>query len=242
MSTTDVVIKRNEKKFTTRVVSALLLSAALLAGGGAAEARCYTPSDQTAGWKQAPIPDSDPALAAEPGVQQFRADEPALIWLSTDRGGVSLLSHRPGKLEYLIRPETSDWRILELTLDRSLLGEKVDVVLHTPQGLVPLWLERRASGSELHVEWSLPDVYAVTVRLHHHLREHPSVVGFRAGVRAAPSQAGLLPTRFRGKGVLYFLHPGGGTVVLCDAPGRPLVVYQSSLIEAVPTLVRLTPR
>ena len=242
MLTTAVVSKRSANNITTRIVNSLLLSAALLAGGGAAEARCYTPSDQTAGWKQAPIPDSDPALAADAGIEQFRAEEPALIWLGTDRGSVTLLAHRPGKLEYLIRPETSDWRILELTMDRPLLGEKVDVVLHTPQGLVPLWLEHRTTGRELHLEWSLPDVYAVTVRLHHHLREHPAVASFRAGVRVAPSQLAFLPQRFRGKGVLYYLHPGGRTVVLCDSPGQPLGLQQSSLAGAVPTLVRLTPR
>jgi hypothetical protein len=228
--------------FTIKIVNLSLLCAALLAGGAAAEAKCYTPSDQTAGWKQVPIPDSDPALAAEPDIEQFRANEQALIWLRTDRGSVTLASHRPGKLEFLIRPESTDWRILELDFDRSLLGEKVDVVLHTPQGDVPLWLERRASGSELHLEWSLPSVYAVTVRLHHHLREHPAILTFRAGVRAAPSQAVLLPWHFRSKGALYYRHPGGRTVELCDAPGRQLVLRESSLAGAMPSPVRLSPR
>ena len=230
------------RKVKRKLALTLTLAGALLATGGAAQARCYLPTDQTAGWKQAPLPDGSPALAAEAGVEQFRAGEPALIWLVTDRGSVTLASHRPGKLEYLIRLDTDAWRILELTFDRALLGEKVDIVAHSAQGDVPLWLERRASGSQLHVEWGVPGVYAVSVRIHHHLREHPAVTGFRAGVYAQVSQASFAPPPFRDPRSLYYLHPGGRTVILCDAPGQALGLRQSSLAGAAPAPVRLTPR
>lgn len=215
------------------------LAAILVASTAQAQVRCYVPTDQTAGWKQVLIPDEAPGLAAEGSIEQFRSDEPVMIWMSGVDGSVTLSSHRPGKIEYLFRLDSADWSILEATFSRWLTGEKVDIIAHTPQGQVPLWLERRHSGNDLHVEWSMPGVYAVTVRIHHHLREHSTVASWRAGARASVARSSWSPPGFRAGRTLYYLHPGGQIVQLCDLPRQYLTVNRSSLVGAVPAPVRL---
>lgn len=206
-----------------------------------AQARCYTPTDQTAGWKVVPIPDDGPDLAADLGTEQFRANETALVWFERGQGSMSLSGHHHGKLEYLFQRGswTDDWKVLEVSLSRSLTGDKVDVLAHTPSGLVPLWLERREVGSRLSIDWSLDNVYAVTVRIHHHLREHAVVTDWRAGVRMNVSRASWLPAGFRAPSSLYYLHPGGTTVTLCSASGRSMTVQRNSVLGTAPVPVRL---
>lgn len=218
-----------------------LLGAVMTTACHKAQAKCYTPTDQNAGWKVVPIPDDGPDLAADPGTEQFRASELALVWFERGQGSMSLGGHHHGKLEYLFQRGswTDDWKILEVSLSRSLTGDKVDVIAHTPSGLVPVWLERRESGSRLYIDWSLDNVYAVTVRIHHHLREHAVVTDWRAGVHMNVSRATWLPAGFRAPRSLYYLHPGGTTVMLCSGSGRSMTVQRMSLLGTAPVPVRL---
>jgi hypothetical protein len=238
-------VKRIGESLLTLSLSGLV-AAASLSSCRDARAKCFTPSDQTAGWKVVAIPDDAPGLAADEPIEQFRAGEPALVWLDRGQGSMSLGSRHHGKLEYLFRHDglPGSWQVLELSLSRSLTGDKVDVIAHTPAGLVPLWLERRETGSALRFEWAHDQVYAVTVRIHHHLREHAVVTDWRAGVRMNVSQAPWIPASFRAPRSLYYLHPGGRTVLLCDTSPWPIpramVVQRLSLLGTTPVPVRLT--
>lgn len=221
-----------------------VLGAAMLGSCREARAKCYTPTDQTAGWKQAPIPDDGPDLAASAGIEQFRANEPALVWFERGQSSLSLSRHHHGKLEYVFQrgswaQNADDWKILEVSLSRSLTGDKVDVFAHTPSGLVPVWLERREVGPVLRIDWAIDDVYAVTVRIHHHLREHAVVTDWRAGVRMDVSRASWLPPGFRAPRSLYYRHPGGTSVMLCTESGRSMTVERMSLLGTAPVPVRL---
>lgn len=242
------------KQFIAKTVlppwTRLLLAGVLLAAlGQPAQARCYTPSDQTAGWKRAPIPDDAPGLVvADPQssswqfVEQFRADEQAVVWLGNDRGSMSLSDHHPGRIEYMFRVSGPEWQILQIQVAANLAGEKVDVIAYTPSGPVPIWFERRVSGNDFAVEWSLSGVYAVAVGFHHHLRERPVVTAWQAGLRLKVSNASWLPPGFRVPRSLYYYHPGARTVILCDEYFRELAVRRESLLSATPAPVRLLPR
>lgn len=218
-----------------------VFGAVMLSACKEAKAKCYTPTDQTAGWKQAQIPDDGPDLAASSGIEQFRANEQALVWFERGQGSMSMNRNHHGKLEYLFQRGSwaDDWKILKVSLSRSLTGDKVDVIAHTPSGLVPVWLERREVGSELHVDWSIDNVYAVTVRIHHHLREHAVVTDWRAGVHMDVSRAAWLPAGFRAPRSLYYRHPGGTPVMLCSESGQSMMVHRMSLLGTTPVPVRL---
>jgi hypothetical protein len=240
------MVRKVLKVRTAQVLCAAgVLGAAMLGACHEARATCYTPTDQTAGWKQAPIPDDGPDLAASLGIEQFRANELALVWFERGQGSMSLSRHHHGKTEYVFQrgigsPQSADdWNILEVSLSRSLTGDKVDVIAHTPSGLVPVWLERREVGPELHIDWTHDNVYAVTVRIHHHLREHAVVTDWRAGVRMDVSRAPWLPPGFRAPRSLYYRHPGGTPVRLCTDSGRSMAVQRLSLLGTSPVPVRL---
>jgi hypothetical protein len=228
----------------------LLLALLLTAATRPALATCYTPSDQTAGWKRAAIPDGAPALAVSDSlagtprdfIEQFRAGESAMVWLGGEHSSMALGGHHPGRIEYVFRVDGAQWQVLQIQLAASLAGEKVDVIAYGASGAVPLWLERRAAGSSLAIEWSLPGVYAVAVSFHHHLRERPVVTSWQAGLRAKVSETAWVPAGFRQPGSLYYYHPGGRTLILCNEPFHDLAVRRESLTPVNPTPVKLVPR
>jgi hypothetical protein len=244
--TTWTTTRRARKLPGWTLLAGLLLGAA----AGPAQARCYTPTEQTVGWKRAPIPDAAPGLVvADTGatsprdpIGQFRADEQAVVWLGSEHASLSAATPHPGRIEYMFRVDGGQWQLLHLQLARGLAGEKVDAIAYTPGGPVPLWLERRVSGAEVAVEWSLPGVYAIAVSFHHHLRERPVVTSWQAGLRTTVSAAAWAPPGFRQPRSLYYYHPGGRTLILCDEPGRELGVRRDALSGADPTTVRLLPR
>jgi len=227
-----------------------LLAGFLIAAAGPAQAKCFAPSDQTVGWKRAPIPDAAPGLAVSDSglgssrewVGQFRSDEQALVWLNSEQGTMAAATYHPGRIEYTFRVSGGEWQMLQIELARGLAGEKVDAIAYTSGGPVPLWLERRVSGADVTVEWSLPGVYAVAVSFHHHLRERPVVTSWRAGVHTTVSAAAWLPVGFRQPRSLYYYHPGGRTLLLCDEPDYALKVRRDALTGAEPMAVRLLPR
>ena len=228
----------------------LLLALLLTAATRPALATCYTPSDQTAGWKRAAIPDGAPALAvADPQantprdfIEQFRSGEPAVVWLGSEHGSMSLGERRPGRVEYVFRVDGAQWQILQLQLAGDLAGEKVDVIAYRDGGAIPLWFERRATGSTLPIEWAMSGVYSVSVSFHHHLRGRPVVTAWQAGLRTKVSEAAWAPAGFRQPGSLYYYHPGGRTLILCNEPYHELAVRRESLLSITPTPVKLTPR
>lgn len=237
--------RRRARRWTQLLLAGWLLTAA----STEAQARCYTPSDQTVGWKRAAIPDEAPGLSvADPQptpwqfIEQFRADEQAVVWLGTDRGSMALSGHHPGRIEYMFRIDGAQWQILQVQVAAGLAGEKIDVIAYTPSGPVPIWLERRVSGTDFTVDWALDGVYAVAVSFHHHLRERPVVTAWQAGLRTRVSAASWLPAAFRQPRSLYYYHPGGRTILLCDERYQELAVHRQSLIAATPTAVRLVPR
>ena len=228
----------------------LLLGLVLTAAARPALATCYTPTEQTAGWKRAAIPDGAPALAvSDPQantprefIEQFRSGEPAVVWLGSEHGSMALGERRPGRVEYVFRVDGAQWQILQLQLAGDLAGEKVDVIAYRDGGAVPLWFERRATGSTLPIEWAMPGVYSVAVSFHHHLRERPVVTSWQAGLRTKVSEASWVPAGFRQPGSLYYYHPGGRTLILCNEPYHELAVRRESLISVTPTPVKLAPR
>ncbi len=228
----------------------LLLGLLVIAAARPALATCYTPTEQTAGWKRAAIPDGAPALAvADPLVhtprdfiEQFRSGEPAVVWLGSEHGNMSLGERRPGRVEYVFRVDGAQWQILQLQLAGDLAGAKVDVIAYRDGGAIPLWFERRATGSTLPIEWAMSGVYSVAVSFHHHLRERPVVTSWQAGLRTKVSEAAWTPAGFRQPGSLYYYHPGGRTLILCNEPYHELAVRRESLLSVTPTPVKLTPR
>ena len=140
----------------------LLLGLLVTAAARPALATCYTPTEQTAGWKRAAIPDGAPALAvADPLVhtprdfiEQFRSGEPAVVWLGSEHGNMALGERRPGRVEYVFRVDGAQWQILQLQLAGDLAGAKVDVLAYRDGGAIPLWFERRATSSTRRAEAS----------------------------------------------------------------------------------------
>ena len=113
-----------------------------------------------------------------------------------------------------------DARRLELGFLGDLRGAKVDAVAYAGGRSFPLLDEKRLAGTQLALEWSMEGVEQVVVSVHHHLREKPVVRTWRVGRVLKPGEDAAMPESFRAPRSLYFLHPGGRRLELCDAPGR----------------------
>mgnify|MGYP002137236607 FL=1 len=68
------------------------------------------------------------------------------------------------------------------------------------------------------------------------------VTAWQAGLRTKVSEAAWAPAGFRQPGSLYYYHPGGRTLILCNEPYHELAVRRESLLSITPTPVKLTPR
>jgi hypothetical protein len=115
-----------------------------------------------------------------------------------------------------------DARRLELGFLEDLRGAKVDAVAYRGGRAFPLLDEKRLGGTQLALEWTMEGVDQVRVSVHHHLREKPVVRSWRVVRLLKPSEAPAMPESFRAPRSLYFHHPGGRRLELCDAPGRTL--------------------
>ncbi len=190
---------------------------------------CYVPSEQTAGWKRVDVPEDAPALAAPADVDQFRAGEPAWMSEQDPNAYVSASgSYGSGKIDFGFRV-LPDPRRLEVKFLEPLRGAKVDVLAMRDGVSFPIWSGRRVAEASIEVEWELPGVDQVLVRVHHHLRPVPAVTQWRAA-RWMDLAADLsVPAAFRVTRSLYFRHPGGRTLVLCDLPGQTLSVDRAKL-------------
>ncbi|KFA92686.1 hypothetical protein Q664_13880 [Archangium violaceum Cb vi76] len=76
------------------------------------------------------------------------------------------------------------------------------------------------AGTQLALDWAMEGVEQVVISVHHHLREKPVVRTWRVGRLLKPTEDPAMPEAFRAPRSLYFLHPGGRGLELCDAPGR----------------------
>lgn len=213
------------------LASALLLS-------GTPVGPCYVPSDQTAGWKRVALPDAAPALAAPAELEQFRAGERALFTeLDPPNTYLGATERNFGRMRYTFRlPKGAS--LLELEFLDSLNGAKVDATAYLGTREYPLLSERRQHGEKLVLEWSVEGVDTLEVQVHHHLRERPVVRHWRVGRQVVPSQEAALPTGFQASRALYFLHPGGRRIELCDTPRQRMRL--SRWPEGQPTEVMLT--
>ena len=199
---------------------------------------CYVPSDQNAGWKQVVLPDDAPALAAPADLEQFRAGEHAVL-REEDPQNVYLGASRqhPGRMAYTFRLPSGTSRV-DLDFLDSLEGAKVDATVYAGPRAYPLLSERRQSGRQLMLDWGIAGADTLVVEVHHHLREAPVVRHWRVVREVSPSWEASLPMGFHAARSLFFLHPGGRRIELCEAPGQQLVL--SRWPEGALTAVTLT--
>jgi hypothetical protein len=201
-----------------------LASALLL--GTAPVGPCYVPSDQTAGWKRVELPAEAPALAAPQGLEQFRAGERALLTLVDPPDTyLGAQERRLGRMVYSFRLPTGTVRMEVGFLD-PLNGAKVDATAYVNGRAYPLLSERRQFGKELVLDWNVAGVDSLVVEVHRHLREKPVVRHWQVDREVTPSQELPTSSAFGVDRSLYFRHPGGRRIELCDTPGRPLTLLR----------------
>lgn len=237
------------KKTTAFVNAAAVLVALELGSLGVLEQRtahaaCYTPAEQTVGWKRVSLPADAPTLAADLDISQLRAGEP--VWLTEPWrfDGVGITRYHPGRTEYSFAVTPASRGSFELSFAQELAGAKVDVWANTNTGTLWLWHENRVAYNDISVRWNGPQVHWVVVRVHHHLRREPLVQRFRASREAQFTKESWLPSEFRTPRSLYYYQPAGRSLTLCDAPGRELSVEQQLLTQAgapMPTAVKRAP-
>ncbi|MHB8875685.1 MAG: hypothetical protein ACYC8T_18525 [Myxococcaceae bacterium] len=219
---------------------ALFLALALAAA--AEPARCFTPTDQSAGWKQVTLPDGVAGLAAPEGIDQFRPGEPARVFESDPRAYLGGSPRGLGRTQFEFSAPR-DARRLELEFSYPLRGAKVDAVAYAGGRTFPLVAERRVAGSSLRIDWDLPEVDTVTVTVHDHFRQQPVVKSWRIERLTTLLDDPGLPSAFKLGRSLYFRHPGGRRIELCEAPGRtPELERRSIDASALPVSVTLAPR
>jgi hypothetical protein len=191
-----------------------------------AAAPCFAPSDGTAGWKQVALPEDAPSLAAPLGCQQFRSGERvSVVDERTDLflAGTKTVLGRTS-FDFVLG---SGGHSLELRFAHPLRGAKVDVTAFGAQGMLQLMNEERVAGDRLSLTWGNNEVSAVTVRVHGHLRQAPTVQSYRAVRRVSASSLHESET-FGLVRSLYYLQPPGAPVTLCDEPSLLLTVSPGS--------------
>lgn len=199
---------------------------------------CYVPSDQTAGWKRVELPADAPALAAPEGLEQFRAGEPVLFsQVDSSDAYRGTYERHLGRMAYAFQLPRGTFR-LGVTFLNSLDGAKVDATAYVGGRAYPLLSEKRQFGKELALDWSVVGVDSLVIEVHRHLREKPVVLHWRLDRQVFPSQELPADSAFTGPRSLYFWHPGGRRIELCDTPGQRLVL--SRWPEGTPEPVTLT--
>lgn len=191
--------------------------------GVLAAAPCFVPTDQTAGWKRVELTEDMPALSAPPGIDQFRSGEGALLFESDPTAYVGTSRSQPGRMTYTFRlPQ--DAAQLEVGFAEPLFGAKVDVTVYAGHRAFPLLSERRVSGAELALNWGMEGVDSVVIEVHKHFRGTPVVRQWRVGRVVWPSKEASVPEGFKAPRSLYFLHPGGQRIELCNDYGRRMAL------------------
>src|SRR5262249_12549710 len=134
---------------------------------------CFTPPDQTGGWKRLDIPDDSPALAAPQDVEQFRVGEASWL-LERDPSAYQGTSHEhAGQTTYHFRiPKES--RRVGVGFAEALRGAKVDGVARGGGRTFNLLDGRRIGDNQLSVEWGTPGVDGLDVPVPPPLRPIPA--------------------------------------------------------------------
>ena len=198
---------------------------------------CFIPNDQTAGWKRVDIPDDAPAIAAPDDVEQFRVGEAA--WLverdPTTYQGVTHEHMGESTFHFRLPPEA---RRLTVGFNADLRGAKVDATVLSGGRRYNLFEGRRVTYFDLQLEWDIPGADELEITVHQHLRPVPVVAGWTV-TRWVDLGAQLdVPPAFRVTRSLYYHHPGGQTVQLCNTPGQSLKVERASLMGLASTVRR----
>ena len=192
---------------------------------------CFVPSEQTAGWKRVDVPDDAPGLSAPADVDQFRPGEPAWLVEQDPAAYQGATRESAGKMGYQFSVPAGTRR-LEVRFLEPLRGAKVDVLAYASGRAFPIWSERRVSEASAEIEWDLPRIEQVLVRVHHHLRPVPVVTQWQTARWVDLAADVSVPAAFRVTRSLYFRHPGGRTLELCDLSAQPLTVDRSRLAGA----------
>jgi hypothetical protein len=216
-------------------MTALLSSMVVLLAAGSSGAPCYVPTDQTAGWKRVALPDDAPALAAPQDIDQFRTGEQALVFEDDPSTYIGATEPLPGRTTYTFRSPAGARR-LELTFAESLRSAKVDVAVFSGGRMFPLLKEKRVAEASLALDWNVADVDYIEVTVHHHFRHTPAVQRWRVGRMIVVSTDPGVPEGFRTPRSLYYRHPGGRVVELCNAPGQRLELERRVLALEPPSV------
>lgn len=215
---------------------ALLIVAATLAADGS----CYLPTEQTAGWKRVDVPEDMPALAAPADIDQFRSGEPAWLVEQDPQAYQRASEHGRGSMDYAFKTALNTRR-LSVRFMHPLRGAKVDAWANGKFGQFPLLAGRRVADAEVELEWDLPDIDMVVIRVHHHLRPTPVVTHWKTARWVDLASDPSVPARFRVTRSLYFRHPGGRTLQLCDLPGQALSVQRTQLAGNISSVMLARP-
>jgi len=190
---------------------------------------CFTPPEQTAGWKRVDVPSDLPALAAPKDVQQFRVGEAAWLLERDPAAYQGMNREHAGRTTYRFRlPREA--RRMDLQFQESLRGAKVDAVVTATDRPFTLIDGRRYPDRDVSVEWGIQGVQWLEVTVRHHLRPVPVVASWTAARWVDPGGELDIPPEFRATRSLYYLHPGGRTVELCHLPGQMPTVDRGSLV------------
>lgn len=202
---------------------------------------CFSPGDQTAGWKRVAIPEAAPALAAPRGIDQFRSGESVLLYGKDEpRAYTGMTERHLGKTEYSFTFEAPAQH-LAVEFWGDLGSAKVDATAFRSGSAFPLLAERRVRGRTVSLDWTQVDAQSVVVTVHHHARPRPVVAHWRVGWTTVVTGEEWEPPEALAPRSLYFRHPGGRELVLCEAPAQRLEVDRTRF-RGVPELVSLGPR
>jgi hypothetical protein len=197
---------------------------------------CVTPPDQTAGWKRLDIPDDSPALAAPRDVEQFRVGEAGWLLERDPSAYQGIGRQHAGQTTYHFKIP-KEGRRLDVRFAEDLRGAKVDAVVLAGGRPYNLLDGRRVGDAQLSVEWGVPGVDGLDITVHHHLRPVPVVAAWTiARWIDLGAQLDISPA-FRVTRSLYYRHPGGRTVELCNLQGQTLTVERGSLVGVPATVV-----
>jgi hypothetical protein len=182
------------------------------------------------------ILDDAPALAAPAEVEQFRVGE--MAWLvERDPTAYQGVTHEGAGQSTFHFKLPREARRLNVGFDADLRGAKVDATVLSGGRRYNLFEGRRVAYYKLQLEWGIPGADALEITVHQHLRPVPVVGGWTVS-RWVDLGAELdVPPAFRVTRSLYFNHPGGRTVDLCNLPGQSLSVERASLV-GLPYTVR----
>jgi hypothetical protein len=175
---------------------------------------CFTPADQTAGWKQVALPPGARSLAAPPDIDQYRTGEAALAW--QERGARPARRGGSGSAEFVLDFAGERADSVEVTFTALLGGAAIEAEGKSASGTYSVLPRTRSHASTVRLDIADPATSAVVLTVHHHQRAVPRLVSWRIGRWQAPSGPPSL---------LVYRQPGDRSLQLCEAPGQRLTFH-----------------